>query len=371
MTDPDETPNHLTARQERAWFRISTIVLVLFFVGTGAFLSWSQWQAKREDRTLWRLLMDPASPDPGVTAAEQAPTAGAIPVEVGVYVERIPELSIKDSAWSVVFDIWFRWQGDLQNPGEDFVLMEGSIESKEKLDEATVGESHYVRYRVVGQLTKAFRIARFPVDEHMLTIAIESGRSIRERLLFVPDAASTSVSSRVAVPGYQLVRSVGIEKAHSYKTTRGDPRMVAGTKSTYSQYRFGMAFKRDGWGLYLKMFQALYVAVIVSMLACFIKPTDVDPRFGLGVGGLFAAVANSYLVGSYVPDTGQFALADVVNALGILTILVTIIESTISLYLFDRRDEQALSRKLDNAAFGIMLPCFLGVNLLLLIAASM
>jgi hypothetical protein len=71
-----------------------------------------------------------------------------------------------------------------------------------------------------------------------------------------------------------------------------------------------------------------------------------------------------------VPDTGQFALADVVNALGILTILVTIIESTISLYLFDRRGEEALSRKLDKAAFGIMLPCFLGVNLLLLIAAS-
>ncbi len=76
--------------------------------------------------------------------------------------------------------------------------MEGSTDSKEKLDEATVGDSHYARYRVVGQLTKSFWIERFPVDEHMLTIAIESGHSIRERLLFVPDTASTAVSSRAS-----------------------------------------------------------------------------------------------------------------------------------------------------------------------------
>ncbi len=345
-------------------------MLVLFFAVVGGMLSWSQWRAKHEDREIQTQLMDPAVQDPGVTTAEDTSTTAATPVKVGVYLDRIMGLSIKDTTWTAVFDLWFRWQGNLGNPGEDFVLMEGNIVSKEKLVEVNDADGHYVRYRVEATFTKPFRVTRFPADDHLLTLAIESGGTVRDKLLFVPDEESTRVSSRVSVPGYHLTSSRGIEKAHSYKTTRGDPRLPAGTKSTFSQYRFGISLERASWGLYLKMFQALYVAVGVAMLACFIKPTDVDPRFGLGVGALFAAVANSYLVGSYVPDTGEFTLADVVNAIGILTILATLVESTISLYLFDRRGEEALSRKLDRVAFSIMLPCFLGVNLLLLIAAS-
>ena len=59
-----------------------------------------------------------------------------------------------------------------------------------------------------------------------------------------------------------------------------------------------------------------------------------------------------------------------VNAIGILTILVTLIESTVSLYIYDRCGEEALSQKLDMVSFGIMVPCFLGANVLLLLAAS-
>ena len=370
MSTPADAQNHLTERQEKLWFRISTITLAMIFFVAGGVLSWSQLSAKREDRANQRLLMDPAAQDPGVTRAEETSTSAATPVHVGVYVDRIPELSIKESTWTAVFDLWFRWKGDIENPGENLVLMEGAIESKEKLIESHDGGVHYVRYRIVAKFTKSFRITRFPADEHLLTLAIESGSTTRERMVFVPDHESTSVSSRVNVAGYVLGVAAGIEKPHSYKTTRGDPRLPAGTKSTFSQYRFGISLKRDGLGLYMKMFQALYVAVGVAMLACFIKSTDVDPRFGLGVGALFAAVANSYLSASYVPDTGEFALADVVNAIGILTILVSIIESTVSLYLYDRCGEEALSRKLDKTAFSIMLPCFLGVNILLLIAAS-
>jgi hypothetical protein len=370
MSTPADTLNELTPRQEKLWLRLPALFLVLFFAVAGGLLSWSQWHAKREDRTNQMLLMDSAAQDPGVTSAVETSTAQATTVHVGVYVDRIPELSIRDATWTAVFDLWFRWQGALENPGEDFVLMEGAVVSKEKLAEHHDDKGHYVRYRIEAKFTKPFRVARFPADDHLLTLAIESGRNLREQMIFVPDTESTSVSSRVSVPGYVLSKSKAIEKAHSYKTTRGDPRLPAGVKSTFSQYRFGLMLDRAGWGLYLKMFQALYVAVGVAMLACFIKPTDVDPRFGLGVGALFAAVANSYLVGSYVPDTGEFALADVVNGIGILTILATIIESTVSLYLYDRCGEEALSRRLDKVSFNIMLPCFLGVNLLLLIAAS-
>ena len=314
--------------------------------------------------------MDPAAPDPGVTAAAESAVDQATPVDVGIYVERIPEMSTRNATWTAVFDVWFRWRGDDLNPAEAFVVMDGSIVSREKLADFEADGQNYKRYRIEAKITTPFSVAQFPLDSHLLTLAVENGELVREKMVFVPDLESSNVSSRVSVPGYRITEWKAIEKPHSYKTTRGDPRLPPGTKSTYSQFRFGVFIERGEWGLYFKMFQALYVAVMIAALACFIRPTDVDPRFGLGVGALFAAVANSYLVSSFVPDTGELALADIVNGLGILTILVTLIESTVSLYLYDHCGEVELSRRLDRVSFLVVVVGFFVANVALLGAAT-
>jgi hypothetical protein len=117
------------------------------------------------------------------------------------------------------------------------------------------------------------------------------------------------------------------------------------------------------------MFQTLFVAVAVALLACFIKPIHVDPRFGLGVGALFAAAANSYLTGTYVPDANEFSLADIINLFGIGTILVSLTESTISLWIYETLDDPALSRRLDRASFWTMFAAFT-VSMILILAAA-
>ncbi len=118
------------------------------------------------------------------------------------------------------------------------------------------------------------------------------------------------------------------------------------------------------------MFQALFVACAIAILALFIKPTDVDPRFGLGVGALFAGVANSYITSSLVPDTGVMTLADVVNGVGIAVIPLSLVESTISLYLFDRRADEPLPRRFDQISFWIFLVGDIALNAALVLAAA-
>lgn len=86
----------------------------------------------------------------------------------------------------------------------------------------------------------------------------------------------------------------------------------------------------------------------------FIKPTNVDPRFGLGIGGLFAAAANSYAVSSLIPDTGMMTLADMVNGFGVWMILLTVVQSTVSLYLFERMGAESLSRRFDQVSFAVL-----------------
>jgi hypothetical protein len=361
----------LSERQERRWFRVWTASLVAFFVVAGSSSLSFLWLTKRAEATRQRQLLDAAAPDPGVTAAEDSSTEDATPVEVGCYLERVPELSVHDGTWTAAFDVWFRWRGDDLKPAEGLVVMEGTIELNEKLAEHHWRGNHYERHGIVAKITKPFPAAEMPFDSHLLVLGIENGELSREKLVFRPDFENSSVSSRVSVAGYRIGGWQVLEKPHSYKSTRGDPRLPPGAKSTFSQFRMGIFIRRVGWGLYLKQFQALHIAVAIAFLACFIKPMHVDPRFGLGVGALFAAVANSYVVNSLVPDNGELSLADAVNGLGIFTILVTLIESTISLYLFDDCSEETLSLRLDRMSFKILVTGFTLVNVVLLAVAAL
>ena len=352
------------------WLRGWIAVLVAFFATAGPGLAWKQAASRQAEQEAWRSIMDSRAADPGMTPPEPVPTESAREVEIGIYLERITDLSIRDSRFAVVCDLWFSWTGEAFDPAEHLVVVDGSIDTIELLDESHDGDRHHRRYQLTATITKPFRIDHFPLDRHLLLIAFENGAMLRSELLFVPDRKNTAVSSRAAVHGYRLDSLAAIEKPHSYKTSRGEPGVMPGEKTTFSQARFGVRIARDGWGLFLKMFQALFVAVAIALLPCFIRPTDVDPRFGLGVGALFAAVANAYLVGNYVPDTGEFALADVINLLGTVTILLTLVESTVSLHLFEHLDDRDLSRRLDRISFAVTLVGFIATVGLVLRAAS-
>jgi hypothetical protein len=363
-----------TARRpavKRYWLGLWALLLVAMFLAAGLLLVQSMRTNRKASAARHAARIDPAADDAGVTSADRTLPADAKPVEVvaGIYVDRILELSVKQVGWTVEFYLWFRWRGVEPKSFEGFLIVDGTADSSQlEVDETVAGE-RYQRFRVVAKITKFFDVSRFPCDDHLLTIAIEHPAHQRHEVLFVADKENTSVSSRVNVPAYHLQPAVVLEKPHSYKTTRGDPRLPPGTKSTYSQLRMGIGIERQGWGLFFKMFQFLFVAVLLAHLALFIRPIEVDPRFGLGVGALFAAVANAYVISSLVPDTGVLALADIINGVGIAVILLTIVQSTISLYLFSVRGDEEFSRIFDRVSFAVMLPCYFLVNLALPLSA--
>ena len=284
--------------------------LVSFFGAVGILLGWMQAAERASQDRDWQAVMDPRAADPGLAPADDVPTDRARRVTVGLYLERITEVA------------------------------------------------------------KTFHIHNFPLDRHLLVLAFEDGSGQREKLLFEPDVVNSDISSRAAVHGYRLGALTAVEKPHSYKTTQGRPGLAPGTRSTFSQARFGLVIARDSWGPFVKMFHALFVAVAIALLPRFIRPTDLDPRFGLGVGALFAAVAHAYLIGALVPDTGEFSLADLVNLLGIVTILITLVESTVSLHLFDHCGQQDLSLSLDRTSFVVVSVGFVAAVALILLGAS-
>ncbi len=325
----------------------------------------------REDKSAATIrhnsIFDPTRAEPGKTKAEARPfDLGRKPenlvVDAGIYVDRISKVSIRDSRWIVDFFVWFRWLDKNIRPDETFHVINGKILSKELKTSYESESETYRLYRISAEITKSFDIARFPLDDHLLTIRFEDGEKQFFDLFYVPDVAGSRVSSRVSIPGFEIYKSTIGEKNHSYKTRRGDARLPENYKATYSQVIYGIWIKRSGWALYTKMLLGTLASVAVALIACFVSPEHTDPRFALGIGGFFAAVASTYIMAQKVPESGVMGLSDYVTGFSLITILMTLLTSAMSVHIFNRLNQRALAQKLDRSVLVILVTGYLLFN---------
>lgn len=227
------------------------------------------------------------------------------------------------------------------------------------------GTEHYQIYYVTAKITKFFDVLRFPVDSHVLTLEIEDKKTEREDIIYVADNGTSNINPGVQIHGYNVKKISVLEKPHIYNSNFGDPR-IGPRPTSYSQLRASIDISRPDLGFYFRIFIGLFVAVAAALVALFIKPTEAEPRFGLGAGALFVAIANTIVTSGLIPKTGIMTLADMVNDLGLLLILITIVESTVSLYIYDIKGEKELSRILDRISFIFLLIIYIIVNAVIL-----
>ena len=123
------------------------------------------------------------------------------------------------------FDIWFRWTGgEGIKPGNNFEVVNGHIEQREKKEAYVAGREHYERYRVKARLAKFFDSSRFPFNDQGLTIEIEDSAHGAERLRFVADEQESGINRSGVLQGLKIMKSLVTVKLHSYESRRGDPR---------------------------------------------------------------------------------------------------------------------------------------------------
>jgi hypothetical protein len=312
-----------------------------------------------------------ATTDPNVRAAEIKMAPGAKPVDVlvGIYINSIGEISLKESSWTADFDIWFRWTGDEVGPGTTFEVVNGQIDQRDKKEAYVTGREHYERYRVKARLTKFFDSSRFPFSDQGLTIQVEDRTHEAERLRYVADEQGSGLTRSGVLQSLKITKSLMAVKLHSYGSRRGDPRYSPNTPDVHSRFIYAILVSPPGTALYIKMFQALFASVAVALIALFIKVIMIDCRFGLPVGGFFASVANNIFVGWLFPPGEGITLTAMVNAIGLVTIFLILVESTISLYILDTRGQDRLSRVLDKVSFVVLVLGYVVLNLILPLAA--
>src|SRR5262249_12108033 len=150
--------------------------------------------------------------------------------------------------------------------------------------------------------------------KQLLTIEIEDSKYDASQLIYVADSINsrmdTSFNSKEwCIESFQLKSDV-----HTYATTYGDPELSG--SSHYPRIIVKIWIKRNNsWRMLSKMLTGAYVAFLISCLVFFVSSENQDSRFGLCVGGLFAAIGNKYIVESIVPSSVVNTLMDNVHNL--------------------------------------------------------
>jgi hypothetical protein len=308
--------------------------------------------------------MSPSLVEPGHTPPDPLPAQGDfVSIRVGVYVDSIADLSIRNSSWNGEVYVWFNWHGQKDlDPGGKLVLVDGSAVRKQLLDDYHGADgSNYQRYRITAKFEKAFNTVMVPVERPMLNIYLEDGSRDGHTLRYVADDGS-QISSRVQVAGYNIVGFATVVKPHTYRSSYGDPRKPGDQHTTFSQYVVGISLEKIGLGIYFKVFLSLYAALALALASFFAKPTT-PSRFALPTASYFGVVANSYIVNSILPPSNNFGMVDFVTTIGLGTIFLVVTISLTSNYLYDRKGETHLALTMDRAMFFTVGLCCLVANI--------
>lgn len=288
-------------------------------------------------------------------------------VVTGVYVNNIHSIDLKSDSFVVDFYIWFRWKKDDLKPYETFEIINGDIQSKTGLVQKTIKGVHYAAYRVLGLVHHNWDVRKYPLDSHKIRIDIEDTASPTTAMVYVADTDNTTLSSNISLPSWKIDgKNIRISET-KYLTNYGDPTIQTNAESRYSRFTLEITLKREGIGYFLKLFAMLFVATGVCFLSFRIKATDLDPRFGLPIGAIFAAAASEFTVVSGLPETNDITMADWLHINSMIFIMLTIFASTITLRLCNSVQEEKAVR-LDKL-LGLVFPVVYALTTILIIAA--
>jgi hypothetical protein len=292
--------------------------------------------------------------------AEPAPVQPA-QVRVGAYVANIQDVNFKDGRVTMDFYVWFRWKPDERladyKPLESVELTNGEIKGKGSVVEKTQDGMMYASMRITARVYKTWEIDLFPFDRHDILVHLEDSRFDAGQLEFVPDKENSQLGDELALAGWKFSRFDIRSAPKVYDTNYGEIGRL-GLQSSYSRASILVELRRDGTGPAVKLLMIAGIATLVAFVAFMIKPSNVDPRFGLGIGSLFAVAASALIVASTVPDSAVLTIADKVHILAMWLIFASLVQSAFSLKWAEAGRHQ-LYRRVDAWSLLLFPLCFL------------
>lgn len=334
---------------------ISLLPLVLFFIiAAGAFQQekTGKNEVKVSGNTLNKnnpVKENKAGNDDKETSGEEE-TGPADTVKIGGYLFSVYDLDFPGNKINADLYLWYNAKKDSLNLLENLEVINSTELNKSYEMNEKRGEQTYSSVRLNAKIKQEWNVSEFPFDKQNIEIQIEDFDKDNTKLVFVADTLASKIDKQVHIEGW-LIRNFGIKiDNHTYETNYGDPDIPLTDYSEYSRATIYFTIEREGNGLFFKLFVGLFISVLISLLTFFINPLDLDPRFGLSVGAIFAAIASQYVITSTLPQNAGLTLVDILHDISFIYIFVCILVSTISLH-FVKTGKEVQSQKLDRISF--------------------
>ncbi|HEY9048921.1 MAG TPA: hypothetical protein VIN08_23635 [Ohtaekwangia sp.] len=281
-------------------------------------------------------------------------------VKVGAYVISVHDINFHDKEYTIRFWLWFVYdnarfdfskQLDIPNAKE--------IEPPEIIVDSVDGKAWAIM-KMKCTMKERWDVQDFPFDKQHLKVQIENTLFDNKSLVFVPDQQGSKFDEKEAIDGWTILNFHVASKENDYETGFGD---ASNTYQVFSTFNIEMDIERNAWGLFMKIFIGMYIAFLIAIVSFTPHPSELEPRFGLPVGGLFAAVGNKYIIDSVLPESSTFTLVDTLHAFTFFAIFMTLVVSAVTLKLHDN-DKMELALRINRIGSRIVVVSYIAANLI-------
>lgn len=288
-------------------------------------------------------------------------------VKTGIYITSIHDIDFKQNEYTVTLWIWFKYkrrefdfQQNLEIPqAKSFSKLYYSIDSSDGM---------YVLMKLQCIMKDSWKINNFPFDRQTLRLGIENSQFDSKSLVFSVDTLGKHFDPRFTLRGWNI-DSFGITAGiKAYETTFGDPSLDK-PHVEYGSYRVRIGIARDASELFWKMFLGMYVSFLISYICFYIHADNIDSRFGLSVGALFAAIGNKYIIDSSLPESTTFTLVDLLHGITLFFIFIVITSSTYALQLV-KNNQLKKANRFDMVMAQIVLGVYAILNIYFITRAT-
>jgi hypothetical protein len=292
------------------------------------------------------------------------------PVSVGLYIVQIPELALAENSSIVDFYLWFRWQGDDIDPSSTYEFM--NLVAGWDLSSATVytdddgnplpedlGDGwRYQLFHVQARFGHPFDTRAYPFDSQDVVIILEDTDAVVSDMVYVADDSTHVVHPTLEIPGWELgAVSAEVLESH-YPTNFGDTRRAIG-EDVYSRFRYEVRIHRPVIGYSATTLLPIAIVMLITMVMFLIESKYFEGRLGLGITSLISAVALQLTASSDLPSTGYLVLLDHVYNLSYAVIFLGLLESVVSVRLYDKGEIER-ARRIDIVTMIAMALLFFG-----------
>ncbi len=286
------------------------------------------------------------------------PARGPEMVQVGVYINRIDAFDIKTGTAKIDFWLWGRRVGSKKPILATLEVSNGQVSQTGELIKKQQGNVYYECNRYNAEIACRVNLKKFPFDRQTLKICIEDNESLANQMILVADTRNSRIDPSWRLHEWHISSLRCYSDEHLYPTSFGDPDVKdADGNSRYSRLNIEIGLTRRGSFVSkcFKYFWAIIISVIVGLFALWIFVADLDARFGMNVGALFANVGCSFIIADKLPDSPELTVAELVSLISLGIIMILLVESIISLCLHNH-GKVVFSKRLDHWSFwGILI----------------